>query len=498
MRLPVVVAVLLAAAVALAGCDGAATAGHGGTATAVGATVPRLSGAQLHYGMTPHLDRSIRLQPDVVVIGGGADAVRSVSGNGLVWTLRRAAPGVDRLAVGKIMFATSLGAGRVLGLHEQGADEEVVLGPVGLTDVVRDAHLASSQPLPMTGIEGYTTAPAAPTPNQDPAIPDTARRRSLTLARTDIIAGPVRASAPAPPAPPLGNLPFPAPDPGQLADGQFHLRPSCCANGLGIHVGYANGGIALLLDLRLQLDRPRITFLLDISGGHLNEASLELTGGAGISVSISMASGRDRDGNIPWSRIRVPVDFTLPIVVLGFPLLAKLSQTFTVATVFLDRASTFNARGDFAFRGALGFGVHGGQVTAYAPTELQSRTPFVASIDGVTLSDVGIRLGYAAVFSIGVGVPGFSAGAWFKLALGIAALKGSPASIEPNCKAASLTLEDAYGFGYQIPRLVASVVNFFLRLVHARPIAASDGWTRGPFELVHKEAPEGGVHSCLR
>jgi hypothetical protein len=193
------------------------------------------------------------------------------------------------------------------------------------------------------------------------------------------------------------------------------------------------------------MHRPQVVFNLDISGGHLNEASLELRGGAGVSISIDAASGPDREGNIPWKRIHVLVDFTLPISVLGFPILARLSQTFTVATVFLDKASTFHAHGDFAFGGAIGFGVHKGHVTAYAPASLESRTPFVASINGVTISDVGIRLGYAAVFSVGVGIPGFYAGAWFKLALGIEGLKGSAVSLIPNCKAASLNLEDAYG-----------------------------------------------------
>src|SRR5690348_4626153 len=78
----------LAVALLTGACSGTTPAGgHGGSAA-------QITGAQFRFGRTPVPDKSVTYQPDVVLIGGGADAVRSVSADGLTWTLRGDAPGV--------------------------------------------------------------------------------------------------------------------------------------------------------------------------------------------------------------------------------------------------------------------------------------------------------------------------------------------------------------------------------------------------------------------
>ena len=51
-----------------------------------------LHGAELRYGASARLDPGVVYQPDVVPIGGGANAVRSVSADGLVWSMDATAP----------------------------------------------------------------------------------------------------------------------------------------------------------------------------------------------------------------------------------------------------------------------------------------------------------------------------------------------------------------------------------------------------------------------
>src|SRR5205823_13040523 len=81
-----------------------------------------LGSAERRYGRGRTPDPRVAYQPDVVIVGGGADSVRSWSQDGLTWTIKGDAPGVDQLAPGKIMFVTSLGVGRVLAIQPSGSD----------------------------------------------------------------------------------------------------------------------------------------------------------------------------------------------------------------------------------------------------------------------------------------------------------------------------------------------------------------------------------------
>ncbi|NED54547.1 hypothetical protein G3I24_27065, partial [Micromonospora aurantiaca] len=86
----------------------------------------------------PAPGKDVTLQPDVVLVGGGSRTVRSVSPDGLTWRLDPGARDADRLAPGRVMFLTGRGVGRVLDLDEEGGDLVVTIGPVTLTEVIRD------------------------------------------------------------------------------------------------------------------------------------------------------------------------------------------------------------------------------------------------------------------------------------------------------------------------------------------------------------------------
>ncbi len=102
---------------------------------------------EVQYGLEPHLDSSVQLQPDVVIVGGGASIVRSVSDDSTVWTIDASAPHADELAVGKVMFLTSNGLGRITSLDRTGNDLAVSLSPVDLTDVVSEGTITVDEPI---------------------------------------------------------------------------------------------------------------------------------------------------------------------------------------------------------------------------------------------------------------------------------------------------------------------------------------------------------------
>ena len=139
-------AACLAFCLGLAACTvsvGATTSGPGsggstgstGSSSGGGSLLPAGSGAGLAKG--------VRLADDVVVVQADAGRnVASVGKDGASLVLRAGTPGLDQLAVDKVMLLTGIGAARVTSLDPQGKDTAVSFKPVTLTDVVKDADLS--------------------------------------------------------------------------------------------------------------------------------------------------------------------------------------------------------------------------------------------------------------------------------------------------------------------------------------------------------------------
>jgi hypothetical protein len=100
-----------------------------------------LTEAELKYGIAPIPDSTVTYQPEVIVVGGGAAAIRSQNPNGFMWTIDGDAPHARQLAPGKIFFMTDRAVGRVLDVRKDGTDLVVTLGPVTLTEIFRVAHI---------------------------------------------------------------------------------------------------------------------------------------------------------------------------------------------------------------------------------------------------------------------------------------------------------------------------------------------------------------------
>ena len=182
----------------------------GGSSPGVGAQ-PRtgaLTTAELRYGLAPDEHPKVTYQPDVVVVGGGADSVVSATADGTTFTLKPDAPHVKDLEVGKVMVLTNEATGRILSLGHASAGIVVQLLPVQLGEVFKDAKLSFDVPIhsneigfdqvPQPGGETSaapaqspiptqttTTAPAPPasTPSTDHAAGQPAQRRRSWMRR---------------------------------------------------------------------------------------------------------------------------------------------------------------------------------------------------------------------------------------------------------------------------------------------------------------------------
>ncbi len=500
-------AIALTLALGLSACTHGSPAMH---TPATGSTVFRapvqLSGKQQQFGTSATPQAGVTYQPDVVFVGGGADAVRSVSQDGLVWTVDGHAPGVADLATGKIMVATSFGAGRVLALGSAGPDVQVALGPVTLTDIYRDADLGSATPIPVRNVYAYPTPtgdiaalvttpegshttnalhtrplthgarPRLPFPTTVPtAVPTSVPSVIPTSVPTSI-----PTTLPGLPSIPSG-VPLPsrpsAPVPTVSAAG-FTLSPFWNATGLGVRIGYHHQDGNFLATLTLHMDAPSTSFRVAIRNGRLVEASVGLRGAVSISLDVEAAS-MSTAGSFKTAQVPVPVNLSIP---LGGLLSLSLTQTFSVSMQFLGQAK-ITSHGKYTVRGELGFGYRNGSIFGGAVTDAIVE-PITDNTKSYGIAATAFRLTWSPKISIEVGLGVFSAGLSYILDLGVGVAADTPLDALGNsCVRDSLLLSSRYGYGWQVLGVVMDVVNAVISIVGAKKLPSSGGRWWGPTTL---------------
>src|ERR1039457_5117291 len=125
-------------------------------ATVVHAVDPHtLTESQVKFGIAPRRDPSVEYQPDIILMENGDKAIKSVATDGMTWTFDANAPQVSDFQEGKVVFATGRAVGRVLGLKRQGDTVSVILGPIQLTDVIRNGSFAMNQSVDLNNMISY-------------------------------------------------------------------------------------------------------------------------------------------------------------------------------------------------------------------------------------------------------------------------------------------------------------------------------------------------------
>lgn len=487
--------VLVRVTVALLGLVVVACGGGSGTS---GPSGP-LSATEMRYGRGPATNAGVTYQPDVVLVGGGADAVRAWSADGLTWTIKGDAPGVDQLAPGKIMFVTGFGVGRVLAINAVGKDRAVTIGPVELTDVIKDANLSSSQPISL-GSPTFYSAPDLPG-TLSPGPTDSVSVASAREAGDDPILLPALRLTGTNQPPPPGQGPAMPPPSGSApsaALGSFHLAGSCCKNGLGVELTYDDGGLQMTGQIGLTFATPQLKFVLAISGGKVVTAELQASGAVGIVLGFDAATRVGREGNVN-KRVELPVLTTVPLLGLGVPFYAELTQWFVLKTAFSAKDSTLRASGVFSFGGTLGFGYSNGSFGVSAPSGFAVKQSLTDSITGLSIGAAGLVLAHQARFCICLGAFGFATGLYFMLTTSFGVTNDSSAQAVlrgVRCHGASLDMVTRYGWGYTIPKVVRDLVNAFLSIFHAKPISASGGVFQEK-SLLHLAETVPNVPACV-
>ena len=161
-------------------------------------------------------------QPAVVLVGGGAEAIRGVSSTGITWNIDASAPHAGDVVEGKIMFLTNRAVGRVLAVRKDGNTLAVTVGPVLITDVIRKAHIDINMPIDLGEAIAYT-APELPGQAVPSAPMADARPTDGAVLTTVVYSGQTPPAA----APPAAVPPVP-----ECETGEFQAHPA------GQHLGH--------------------------------------------------------------------------------------------------------------------------------------------------------------------------------------------------------------------------------------------------------------------
>lgn len=444
---PVAAALALLLAVSGCGADGPAQSGG-----------PHQAEADLRYGGAPAADLGVTLQPDVVVVGGGGTSIRSATADGLSWRIDARAPGARDLEPGKVMFITERAVGRVLDIAPDGDDLVVTVGPVDLTEVIRDGTLAGEgvtleDPIVYVAGEPFWTEESPPVQGQ--------------------YGRPLRGAAPARLATAPADPPVqPGPRQGGSAQTRalgYSVYTTCCIPGIGAHFSYDDGGVRLVGTVTLTTSRPTANFHVAIGGGTVQRAELEIGGGFGIKVEFEASIS---DGVNHAKEFQIPADVSFPIgQVAGIPVSFTVSQTLTVQTAFGAKAGSIKGSGEFTLAGSLGFGYANGQVGPRVTENVSRVSSLINSLTGVPVGVMGLVIRHGVRFTVGIGALLFKAGIYFGLSTSYGASLGSAlGAAYAQCRGVGLGVHARFGVGYTILEPVVTVINKFLSLL--RPVRA--------------------------
>jgi hypothetical protein len=446
-------------------------------------------------------------QPGVVIVEGGAEAVRGLDANGLGCSIDARAAGAADVRAGGIVLVTSRCVGRVLAARKHGDQVALTLGPVEITDIVRDGFFQLDQPLDLDDTLVFE-APDWPGASglPDPSLPSTAGAVRPGLFVPDGWAGseprliPARYELPADGGSPFAVIPVASEEPVARSLSWSSNRV------IEAKLALSEGGVDFLGRAALSLAQPRLSFVLQIRDGRVTRCELVFDGAAGLFMGFQASSKFGT--NLPGSPRDLPIDITIPI---GgpFPFSVLIRQSYSVQTAFTAQNSYVSDFAEYTFQGGFSMGYRDGSWSIGGPTRFSVKQGPVGSLNGVSLGVTGLIFAHQVKIMVGVGAFGFATGPYTAFTTSIAVtrhsdaegtpLGGSPLFNRPlaGCKQATFTMLLAVGVGYMIPKPITDAINFVLSALNIRHrIARSGGLQSQPRELLSKKGWHPDVPTC--
>lgn len=450
-----------------------------------------LSEAERRFGVAPVPDATVTYQPDVIIVGGGAAAIRSQDSTGFRWTIDAGAPRARDLVPGKIFFMTGRAVGRVLDVRPQGGDLIVTVGPVTLTEVIRDAHihivdmpidLGEAIPYTSTDLPGQVVTAGMPRSHGGvmPATFVTDSGWSLYRAQ---LGAPVQTPL-TPGVPDVSNL---------LQDKNFTVSPTVSKNGIGISLRTDANGLKVSAETMVHLLTPKLEVHLDIEGGGISQASVELKGAAGLSWVFTAGSKVGMKGNVDVM-LTPDTDFSIPVGGIGpVPLAVTVRQRFKLTTALGVRDSVLKAQGDYTFTGGFQVGYFNKAWNVAGPIGFATQQSMTRTGTGISMGAAGLTLANQVRVIAGIGIHGFAAGPYFSFTTAVGAFRTSSIGMLA-CNGATLDIKLNGGVGYLIPKSIVNLINSVLRALNIQYAITGEGGLEPPepLTIINKTNQIGG------
>jgi hypothetical protein len=447
------------------------------------ANADELSPGERLYGLAPHRDADVVYQPDVMIVGDGARSIIARSSDGLVWGIDSGARNLHRVREGQILFVTGNCVGRVLGMRREGDVTAVVLGPVELTEVFRECRIEFEQPFD----PGQASALAAPDfPGAQMTIGDAIPGGDHDMP------DPSAMSWPAP-----GER-EPTWQRAALADGgasrtsplSFKVEPILDANTIGLRANAWNQSVDVLFNSQLRLRNASLSFFLDLSGAKVRMARVSLDAALELRMGFSGKAQESLLANIDRESQMVPLDLHLPVSLGtgGIGLGVSLQHQFLVKTAFSARNSWYFSLGHWDLSGGLVMHYQDGAFRRPPKKEItHTREGIMDNMLHASVGVTGMVLAHRIRLMVGIGAGGFRAGPFIGCNSAIGLFRGSNITqpVQPQvCRGATLAMGLQPGVGYEIPRIVAEALNFFLRALRINEIKPAGGIMSKPVRVL--------------
>ena len=450
-------AVVFSAVLAVvAGCVGSGDGPQGGGASSSDPDTPVSPEIVARYGEAAQQSpRGITYQPDVVVVGGGAGVVRSVSDDGLQWTVDRDAKGLSELDEGEVLFLTSRAAGRVVTKESSGQNVVLTLAPVQLQEIIRDGRLEFDSAIE-PGNVSYQEIPGMHGTVSVPDKTDAVAPAEFRVGRPRVIPAVYRTggSAKAIQAP-TGELPPPAEHKRgvQLNLGQWSVSAASTQSGLVLGLtaastGQTTGRFKAGADITFGYERLRLRGAVAVSGGRSAGPMTALIDGLEyIDASVYAGVGVGGSNNNKKVKIEIPLEIiNNQVEVYGIPMVINVKATIFIQTALSGNNSTIKAHGRWALSGALGL-LNG---VVYIPKYRVIKS-MARSIDGIAIGPSGLVYGAEMRWMLGVGIPGSAAGPYVKVKVSAGVANGSAlGSALARCTQSDLALIAGTGVGLSL------------------------------------------------
>ncbi len=447
----------------------------------------------------------VSLNPNTVVIRGGASTVKAVSVDHTTYTLDAGAPGVAELAEGKVALIAGIDAGKVTSITRDGATAQVVLEPAAITDVVQDGEFSWDDARPEDGQAlAFVGAPIPSDPTADdgagsaPTSTASVQPSSLRADQGDeVLPFAFSPDDPDAPLPPGVQRRHPAPgaiEPGESAADPPTTAPPQPERSLsmrvkGWEVGFSatkagagldiemtakkgvkggdpappsrdklppsgfdsdTGALELGVTVKMHLDEAKHSSKFTVSGGSITNLSAKapMTGWAEGSASAKS----EQAGQFPKSLIiKVPIAYEWPIFIYGIPFYVYVQTNFLLQPSISTKTTGLDAPVRVEFKGDAGVQFTNGKasndgttVTGTVkdkPLDKVNATPTIGAM-AMVFAIQAPRIGF------GIGTTAYAAGARagvffdFVTSLGITI---GPSTAIVACRSLSLTLTAGVG-----------------------------------------------------